>query len=413
MRSKPRALLDNVYRRIEMKFRRKKRRKAAKNLLRKMNGGCREHDNIYRTEILPYWKKYGIKPSKMWHRIYSKPGIPYDVRYIPDDLWVSKIASYFSNMDFRRALEDKCLHNVQFPNVKRPTTVVKKIAGLYYSEDLQLLNTEVAIDQIVDENEELIVKPSIDSGAGRLIRFISPQETDREEIKKIISNCGENFIVQKLIRQHPVLAQFNPTSVNTIRTISFLFDNEVHILSSALRIGGKGSKVDNFSQGGYMCQILPNGYMAELAYDNDHNSYLSLPGSEAFAVVKIPSYDKIIEIIIEEAAQKPHFKIIGWDFTVSPEGEPIMIEYNTAPLGVGSQMACGPHFGELTEAALTEVFIEKNSNTARIDRPDQFSVPVNFSMITSLLLLTPSFLKTFEKVWRAIFRSRIKDTFSM
>lgn len=359
MRSNSRALLDNMYRWIEIKYRERKRIIIARKLLRRMNGGCREHDKIYRSEILPYWKQYGIKPSKIWHRIYGKPGVPYDVRYIPDDLWVGKITSYFSNMDFRRALEDKCLHNVQFPDVKRPTTIIKKIAGLYYSEDLMILTAKEAIDQTIDEKEELILKPSIDSGAGRLIRFISPQETNRQEIEKIFSSFGDNFIVQRKIKQHPVLAQFNPTSVNTIRTISFLFDNEVHILSSALRIGGKGSKVDNFSQGGYMCQILPNASMAKFAYDNDHNSYSSLPNSKPFAEVEIPSYDKIIEIIKREALKKPHFKIIGWDFTVTTQGDPIMIEYNTAPLGVGSQMVCGPHFGELTDAVLDEIFKTK------------------------------------------------------
>lgn len=48
----------------------------------------------------------------MWYQIFWDRTHEPDPRYIPDDLWYGVIVPYFSNSQFRRFGEDKCLHDV-------------------------------------------------------------------------------------------------------------------------------------------------------------------------------------------------------------------------------------------------------------------------------------------------------------
>ena len=65
-----------------------------------------------------------------------------DPRYIPDDMWFARILPYFSNMQFRRAYEDKCMHSVLFPELARPKTVVRNIAGIFYDDGFRIIDKE-------------------------------------------------------------------------------------------------------------------------------------------------------------------------------------------------------------------------------------------------------------------------------
>ncbi len=57
---------------------------------------------------------------------------------------------------------------------------------------------------------------------------------------------GKDFFVEKQLVQEPVLSQFNPDTVNTIRVLTY----ENKVISAAVRFGSKGSFVDNCSKGG-------------------------------------------------------------------------------------------------------------------------------------------------------------------
>ena len=50
----------------------------------------------------------------------------------------------------------------------------------------------------------------------------------------------------------------------------------------------------------------------------------------------------------------PYFDLIGWDFAVDEDGEPVFIEFNVMP--EQNQISCGPSFGKLTDEVLAAVF---------------------------------------------------------
>ncbi|WP_138374109.1 MULTISPECIES: sugar-transfer associated ATP-grasp domain-containing protein [Oscillospiraceae] len=361
MRSGVRKKWDNLNCTVESMYRKYEYRKKAKIRLKRMHGGydCTEE---YNKIVVPYWKKYGLKPNKMWYQIFWDRNHDNDPRYIPDDLWYGTIVPYFSNTQFRRFGEDKCMHAVWFPDLKRPRTVVMNIAGVFYSPDYLPISEEKAVELCLIESE-FLVKPSIDSGEGRLIKFFDKKNINKHEIKKCFSSLGANFIVQEVVNQNSVLCRLNQSSLNTIRVVSFFFKGKVHILSTILRVGAKGSRVDNVGAGGYACVIKTNGELQKKGVNRKAEWVTQTQEGVKFDGIKIPSFERIIEEIKRVHKRMAHFKIIGWDFCIDQEGDPVFIEYNSCP--GSNQITCGPTFGDLTEEVLEEIFINKTLKNAQ------------------------------------------------
>lgn len=362
MRSNFRKKWDDLNLTIESQYRQHSYRKKAKIRLKRMNNGF-SCDEEYEKIVVPYWKKYGLKPKKMWYQIFSDREKKVNPRYIPDDLWYGVIVPYFSNTQFRRFGEDKCLHDVWFRDLKRPETLVKNIAGVFYNNDFEIITRDEAIEYCMNYKKEFLIKPSIDSGEGRLISFFTPGEYKKKELIATLDNMGANYIVQAGVEQHEELSRLNPSSLNTIRIVSFLFENEVHILSAILRMGASDARVDNVGAGGFACPILKDGRLNEVGVNRKAEWRNKNQHGILFKDVTVPSYEKIVETVKREHSKLAHFKLIGWDFSVDKLGDPVFIEYNVCP--GSNQITCGPTFGELTEKVLEEVFIKKTLKNAQ------------------------------------------------
>lgn len=362
MRSNFRRKLDDINLKLESLYRMHSYRKKAKVRLKRMNGGY-SCDNEYKNVVIPYWNKYGYKPAKFWYQIFCENENKIDPRYIPDDLYYGKLVPYFSNSQFRRFGEDKCYHDVWFSSLKRPQTICKNIAGIFYNSNMEIINENQAIGLCTKFDNEFLIKPSIDSGEGRLIKFFSPRNLERNKLKEAFTEMKSNFIVQAVVVQHPELSKLNPTSLNTIRVVSFLFENEVHILSSILRMGASNARVDNVGAGGFACPIQTNGYLYEKGVNRKAEWKFENQNGIKFKGFKVPSFDKIISTIKDSHLKFAHFKLIGWDFAIDKDGEPVFIEYNVCP--GQNQITCGPTFGYLTEEVLDEFFNKRAFENAQ------------------------------------------------
>ena len=361
MRSGLRKRWDDLYEWVEKKYRGAEYRKKAKVRNKRMNGGydCRKE---YKETVVPYWKKYGKKPKILWYKNYSAETKKVDPRYIPDDMWFEDILPYFSNIQFRRFGEDKCQHGIWFPDAKRPYTVCANIAGVFYDNEYNIITKEEAAKRCV-EYKRFLIKPSIDSGEGRLIKFYDNEEQTAEGMLRAFDEMGCNFLAQEVISQHPVISALYASSLNTVRIVSFLFEGEVYVLSSILRIGASNSRVDNVGAGGYACPIQPDGRLNRLAVNRKSEWVEENENGLRFETVVVPAYDKAVETVKKLHRRLAHFKIIGWDIGIDADDEPVLIEFNTNP--GQNQYSCGPTFGDLTERVLEDVFIKKtlrNSN---------------------------------------------------
>ncbi|MFD3155947.1 sugar-transfer associated ATP-grasp domain-containing protein [Haloimpatiens sp. FM7330] len=315
-------------------------------------------DDKYKKDIKQYWNQFSIKINNDWHKWYSSRNGIKDVRYIPENIFYCYIEPYYNRSDFCKAYEDKGLTNLWFPNIKRPRTIAKNMSGVCYDDELNPIFEEEIIKKCISR-EKIIIKPTIESGGGRNVCFIDSKDSCniKQEIINAITEFKQDYIIQEVLEQHEDLKRINPESVNTLRIMSFFFKGKVHILSSILRMGINASKVDNESAGGISCGISEYGKLCRYAFDRYGKFFERHPQGFLFENSVVPSYSDVIDIIKQEHIKLGHFKLISWDFAISSDGAPVLIEYNLRFQGINFlQMDNGPLFGKLTDEVLEDVF---------------------------------------------------------
>lgn len=175
---------------------------------------------------------------------------------------------------------------------------------------------------------------------------------------------SNNFLVQELIHQNHVFAQFNESSVNIMRINSWRNGNEVNIFSPTLRIGTAGQTTDICYIDGVetanVCAITMDGHFGEKIinqFGQDKKTADVVPEPDAI----IPRWNEINDIIKKGHKQLDHFDIIGWDFTVTEDQKIVCVEYNVKRPGtVFYQYVNGPFFGIYTEEVLE--FLKNKEN---------------------------------------------------
>ena len=170
-------------------------------------------------------------------------------------------------------------------------------------------------------------------------------------------NCEKGFPLAVVQDIHILLANVEVDGIVAVRAADTFFEGEVHVLSAIVRMGGGEARVDNVTSGGMQCGLQMDGQCHSLACTKKRNWVDRSPDGTVFAGTKIPAFDKILQIVIKEHIRFPHFRLIGWDFSVDREGEPVFIEYNVCP--GANQMTCGPTFGDLTDRVLEDVLVKK------------------------------------------------------
>ena len=333
-------------------------------------------DDDYEKIILPYWGKYNIKPEKFWFELLGTKDHAVNPAFIPVDLYFNDLIPYLNNLEFGWATSDKCFLDRIFLSVKMPATVCKCISGLYYDSNMNLISEERAIKLCLAFEGEMIVKPSIYSALSRNISSIDSKTMDEKKMLGVFNKTGANFIVQGRVNQHKDLAVFNPETVNTIRVYSLLMNDEVYIPSVCLRVGAKGERFIESGNGGYNCDILDDNRLADTVYRADVIPYIDETGNETTEHIltptndrmgnkynetyRIPSMDEIREKTKELHYLIPHFRFVGWDFTVDENGDPILFEINTHPDATLIQIVTGkPLFGEKTDWILDDFYIQR------------------------------------------------------
>lgn len=312
----------------------------------------------FKKEVLSYWRTYTNKIKPDWHKYYSSRNGIFDVRYVPDDLYYTVIDQHFNNRRHSFGVMNKNYFSLWFPEVKQPSVVIRKINGLFYDESYHLLSPKEALERCLPF-KELIIKPAVGTGGGRGITFWH-QTYGIESLKKNLLLDEHDYIVQELIIQHEQLQRIHSNSINSVRVITLLFKGKVHILSSVLRMGIDGNRVDNASAGGITCGIKEDGRLKDVAYSARGIRYDQHPQGAVFRDCVVPSFDRIQALVKKEQEKMANFKMISWDISVGEDGELILIEANLRLGEVGfHQLNNGPLFGDLTDEVLEEVFVRK------------------------------------------------------
>ena len=306
-------------------------------------------------EIKSYFKDLaGVEIPTNWHKyFYSRTGI-YSKKYLPKT-FSSSLISLANKREYRDAYADKNILDVILPNVPHPEILMKNMNGYYYVGN-KAVTREEAIAHCSNLGN-VIIKPSL-AKKGIGVRVINIENGitnfDKMTVSQLFDKYEKNFCIQKIVQQHEKMAALNPTSVNTIRILTYRSGMDILVLYTVIRIGRYGEVIDNESAGGISAIINKDGTLGKYAYGNPGDDKLEKTDSgiilEGYGV---PSYKEAVELVKRQHYYLPFFDIVGWDIAVGIDGTPIMIEWNVSP-GL-SQSANGPAFGEYTERVISEI----------------------------------------------------------
>ena len=318
-----------------------------------------------RKAIQSFYKRLcGHRVPVAWHRyMYSRTGEFYE-NYIPTSLFRIELIGRMNRWDRVGTFSDKNLSDVFLPNVNQPKTILKNLNGYYYSEGHPI--SEMEAIKRCSNLKDVIIKPSLDEG-GNGVRGFSVNngitDIDKMPIQKLFNLYFKDFIIQERIHQHEKMSRLNPSSVNTIRVLTYRMDMEILLLYAVVRIGKQGMAVDNESQGGISARINADGTIAKYAYGAPGNEQVETTDSGVVLDgYPIPSYNEVINLAKQCHYQLPYFDIIGWDFCIDDKSRPVLIEWNSNP--DLSQTANGPAFGEYTAKIISSVYKRVNTRNA-------------------------------------------------
>ena len=133
-------------------------------------------------------------------------------------------------------------------------------------------------------------------------------------------------MIEERIEQDAALAQWNPSSVNTIRINTFQRNGQVTLFTSFIRTGRAGSFVDNGFLGGLFASIdTETGVIFTDGYDEKGLPYPAHPDSGMpYRGTQIPRWQELRHLSEKMAKAMPDMVYIGWDMALTPNGwEPV------------------------------------------------------------------------------------------
>ena len=328
-----------------------------------------------RNEILTYWKDLIHRGAKYvnldYYDVYNKVCRPNEnlARYMPDSFFYAFVDEWLTDPMHSGPIDDKNLYDYMFHDVLRPETICRKVEDMFFDKDFKRIDADQFFSRC-NSYDEVFVKASIGSFGGHGVMVWRGKDVDsinklydfvyRFNGGAIVNNTRviKQYIVQAPLKQHEVLAAVNPSSINTIRIMSLVWNEEVKMLSSVLRMGINGSRVDNCSSGGIVCGIDEKGICKPIAYDNKANVYYHHPNGTQFGGVEVPGYAECVELVKKLAYRFAGCsRLISWDLAINEKGEPVLIEMNISYGELDFHQLCnGPIFGDMTEEILKKMY---------------------------------------------------------
>jgi len=172
-----------------------------------------------------------------------------------------------------------------------------------------------------------------------------------------------DFIVQRLLRSHATLACLAEGILHTVRVVTLVEGDQVHILSAALRIGVGTLPVDNRARGNIVAGVdLASGtvgcaYMPGKAPLMVRIESHPLTGATLMGLC-LPYWQESLEIIRQAALRFRFSRSLGWDLALTTEG-PMIMEANEA---WGAQTLQIAHDRGLVEGKFQDVLRQEGAN---------------------------------------------------
>jgi hypothetical protein len=177
---------------------------------------------------------------------------------------------------------------------------------------------------LLGENGAGVYPLKIESGG----LFLNGKSISPAELSSVIH--GPRFL-QERVQQHPEISRIYPHSVNTIRLITVLKDDEPAPFAAMIRFGAHGNANDNWSTGGAMGKIdMATGQLGKYFFFKPGygSKVIAHPDTGVvFENVRIPFSREALDAALQLHRAFYGVHSIGWDIAIGPTG-PVFIEGN-------------------------------------------------------------------------------------
>ncbi len=185
--------------------------------------------------------------------------------------------------------------------------------------------------EFAEKHEEFFCKPIRGTG-GKGARVI---QRNSDTLENIFAEAKEEgLIMEEVIRQHPEMAEFNASTLNTIRVCTMLCaDGEARVMLAVGRFGRAGNAVDNFHSGGVTAVIdVETGVIFTEAIDiTQWHTPVHPDSKKPILGFRYPHWEKIKAAVCDAAKLSPKVKHVGWDVALTVDGNVEFVEGNSRP----------------------------------------------------------------------------------
>lgn len=250
------------------------------------------------------------------------------------------IAVHYNDRAFRQHFADKAGFNTAFSDM-----IGREWLDLRTADDAE-------VGDFLARHPLAILKPA-DSLGGHDVEKV--RASDITDVAAFASAAREKrqFMLEEFLTQHDEMSRLNPSSVNTLRLVTFWKDGRAHVLARVLK-AGNGGDVDNFSDGGMYTMLDEEGRALCAAFDGADDVYEVHPASGVrIPGFEVPLFGDAIDLVSRAAERVPQIPYVGWDVAITPSG-PVLIEgnYNTGvfqakPSASGMRTGLLPRYREV------------------------------------------------------------------
>jgi hypothetical protein len=371
--------MENIKKQLIKLFVNRRIKRISKHFIKKINSIEIDTNFLLDSEIIKTHKQkwsriFREKIHLRWLQLYSGSTKINSQDFVPENIYYSIIEPILNEQNFSLSYSDKNFYDLFYPCGLFPGTILRNIDGFYHNNEYipLIITNDAQLLDILSGNDMILIKPSLDSGGGKDVElYMFKDENFINKLGGILTfqylqnYYKQNFIIQKYLHQHSFLEQFNKTSLNTIRVLTYRspVTNDINILHCILRVGAKNQHIDNFRGGGYAIGVNSKGLLNNFAVNKQGNKLYKVNEINLLDTqFIIPFFDKI-QLTAKEIAEKNiHHKLLGLDITIDKINNIRCVEVNNESNEINFyQLNNGTLFGEFTDEVIKycETHIEK------------------------------------------------------
>lgn len=306
-----------------------------------------------------YMKKhYGKVVPFWWHRLYTSYTGNFDEKYFPEILFSSKLEEKLNPYDVALPLGNKAFNpQILFRDIpeslkiRTPNYLCVSCYGVIWDNKDRLVDLEWIKSNI--GSDESVIKPTIDTMGAKGVQVIRVEKgidvRSGKTLDEILKAYRGNYVIQERVKNHKSIANVYPHSINSLRVITFICNNQIQVAPLSMRFGINGRVVDN---AGIFIAVDRDGHLHETGFSKKGlTRYTSHPDTGVvFKDYQVSGVPQMIDAAIKMHARLPQLKMISWDLAFDENENVVIIEVNTTGQSVWfPQMVNGKGlFGEFT-----------------------------------------------------------------